>query len=179
MLRPDPGSIRIDGAEVSIRSPRDGLRVGIGTGYQHSTLIPALTVLDNLMLGARSRLILDRDGARQRLAEMAARLGIDVDPEARTGDLALGRQQQVEIISALWGGSRVLVLDEPTSMLTPQGVEELQKVLRRLKERGTAIVFITHKLHEALAVGDRVSILPRGGGAGARALRERPAPPPP
>src|SRR5260370_24579036 len=166
MLRPDPGSIRVDGAEVSIRYPKDALRLGIGTVYQHSTLIPALTVLENLMLGARS-LKLDRDGGRGRLAEMAARLGIDVDPEARTGDLALGRQQQVEISSALWRGSRVLVLDEPTSMLTLQGVEELQKVLRRLKERGTAIVFITHKLHEALAVGDRVSVLRRGRLAGA------------
>ncbi len=167
MLRPDSGTIRVDGAEVSIRSPRDALRLGIGTVYQHSTMIPALTVLENLMLGARTRLMLDREGARKRLAEMAAMLGIEVNPSARTGDLALGRQQQVEIISALWRGSRVLVLDEPTSMLTPQGVEELQKVLRRLKERGTAIVFITHKLHEALAVGDRVSILRRGRLAGA------------
>ncbi len=140
MLRPDSGSIRVDGAQVSIRSPKDALRLGIGTVYQHSTLIPALTVLENLMLGARS-LKLDRDGGRGRLAEMAAML--------------------------VWRGSRVLVLDEPTSMLTPQGVEELQKVLRRLKERGTAVVFITHKLHEALAVGDRVSILRRGRLAGA------------
>jgi simple sugar transport system ATP-binding protein len=166
MLRPDSGSIKMDGAEVAIRSPRDALRLGIGTVYQHSTLIPALTVLENLILGARS-LRLDRDRARQRLAEMATLLGIDVDPEARTGDLALGRQQQVEIISALWRGSRVLVLDEPTSMLTPQGVEELQKVLRRLKEQGTAVVFITHKLHEALAVADRISVLRRGRLAGA------------
>jgi simple sugar transport system ATP-binding protein len=165
MLRPDSGSIKVDGAEVGIRSPRDALRLGIGTVYQHSTLIPALTVLENLMLGVRYRL--DRKGARGRLAEMAAMLGIEVDPEARTGDLALGRQQQVEIISALWRGSRVLILDEPTSMLTPQGVEELQKVLRRLKEQGTAVVFITHKLHEALAVGDRVSVLRRGRLAGA------------
>ncbi len=165
MLRPDSGSIRMDGAEVGIHSPKDALRLGIGTVYQHSTLIPGLTVLENLMLGVRFRL--DRVGARERLAEMAAMLGIEVDPEARTGDLALGRQQQVEIISALWRGSRVLVLDEPTSMLTPQGVEELQKVLRRLKERGTAVVFITHKLHEALAVGDRVSVLRRGRLAGA------------
>jgi len=167
MLRPDNGSIRVDGAEVSIRSPRDALRLGVGTVYQHSTLIPALSVLENLLLGARSGLMLDRDGARKRLAEMAGMLGIEVDPEARTGDLALGRQQQVEIISALWRGSRVLVLDEPTSMLTPQGVQELQKVLRRLKEQGTAIVFITHKLHEALAIGDRVTILRRGRLAGA------------
>jgi general nucleoside transport system ATP-binding protein len=167
MLRPDSGSIRVNGADVSIRSPRDALRLGIGTLYQHSTLIPAITVLENLMLGTRSRLLLDRDAARKRFAEMAAMLGIEVDPEARTGDLALGRQQQVEIISALWRGSQVLILDEPTSMLTPRGVEELQKVLRHLKGQGTAIVFITHKLHEALAVGDRISVLRRGQLAGA------------
>jgi ABC-type uncharacterized transport system ATPase subunit len=166
MLRPDTGSVRVDGAEVGIRSPKDALRLGIGTVYQHTTLIGDLTVLENLMLGARSHLLLDRDGARRRLDEMAGTLGIEVNPQARTGDLALGLQQQVEIISALWRGSRVLVLDEPTSMLTPQGVEELQKVLRRLKERGTAILFITHKLHEALAIGDRVSILRRGRLAG-------------
>ncbi len=167
MLRPDSGSIRVDGAEVAIRSPRNALRLGIGTVYQHSTLIPAITVLENLMLGTRSGLRLDRDSAGDRLAEMAATLGIEVDPKARTGDLALGRQQQVEIISALWRGSEVLILDEPTSMLTPQGVEELQKVLRRLKAQGTAIIFITHKLHEALAIGDRVSVLRRGRLAGA------------
>jgi general nucleoside transport system ATP-binding protein len=166
MLRPDSGSVRVDGAEVIIRSPRDALRLGIGTVYQHTTLIPALTVLENLMLGVRSRLMLDREGARRRLVEMATTLGIEVDPQARTGDLALGVQQQVEIISALWRGSRVLVLDEPTSMLTPQAVDELQKVLRRLKERGTAILFITHKLHEALAIGDRVTVLRRGRLAG-------------
>lgn len=162
LIRPDAGGIRMDGADVVIRSPRDALRLGIGTVYQHSTLIPALTVLENLMLGARSRLRLDRNGARERLTTMAAMLGIEVAPDARAGDLALGHQQQVEIISALWRGSRVLILDEPTSMLTPQGVEELQKVLRRLKEQGTAIIFITHKLHEALAIGDRVSVLRRG-----------------
>lgn len=166
MLRPDAGSIRVDGSEAVIRSPRDALKLGIGTVYQHSTLIPAISVLENLMLGSRN-LRLDREPARERLAEMARTLGIEVDPNARTGDLALGRQQQVEIISALWRGSAVLILDEPTSMLTPQGVEELQKVLRRLKERGTAIIFITHKLHEALAIGDRVSVLRRGRLAGA------------
>ena len=162
MQRPDSGSIKIDGETVRIKSPRDALNIGIGTVYQHSTLIPALTVLENLMLGQSRRILLDKGRARRRMEEIAAMLGIDVDSDARTGDLALGRQQQVEIISALWKGSRVLVLDEPTSMLTPQGVEELQKVLLELKQRGTAIIFITHKLHEALAVSDRITILRRG-----------------
>ncbi len=166
MQRPDSGTILIDGEPVRIRSPRDSLKMGIGTVYQHSTLIPALSVLENLMLGESRRIVLDRARARRRMAEIAALLGVDVDPDARTGDLALGRQQQVEIISALWKGSRVLVLDEPTSMLTPQGVEELQKVLVQLKQQGTAIIFITHKLHEALAVSDRITVLRRGRAVG-------------
>ncbi len=162
MQRPDSGTILIDGEPARIRSPRDALKMGIGTVYQHSTLIPALSVLENLMLGESRRIVLDRGRARARMAEIAKMLGVEVDPDARTGDLALGRQQQVEIISALWKGSRVLVLDEPTSMLTPQGVEELEKVLVQLKQQGTAIIFITHKLHEALAVSDRITILRRG-----------------
>src|SRR4029077_15773451 len=101
-----------------------------------------------------------------RLAEIAATLGVHVDPGARTGDLSLGEQQQVEIIKALWRGSNVLILDEPTSMLTPEGVGELQKVLVRLKEAGVALVFITHKLHEAISSGDPVTILRQGRVAG-------------
>ena len=162
MQQPDAGHIRIAGEQVRIDSPRDALRLGIGTVYQHSTLIGALTVLENLMLGDSRALRLDVAGARDRLNEFSEMLGVEIDPSARAGDLALGRQQQVEIIKALWRGSRVLILDEPTSMLTPQAVTELQGVLRRLKESGLAIVFITHKLHEAVALGDRISVLRQG-----------------
>ena len=164
--RPDAGTIRIEGVETSISSPRTALDLGIGTVHQHSALIPALTVLENLMLGDNRRLRLDEAGARKRLAELADLLGVDVDPDARAVDLALGHQQQVEIIKALWRGSRVLILDEPTSMLTPQGVAELTKVLARLKEQGQAVIFITHKLHEALSLGDFISILRQGRLAG-------------
>jgi len=162
LVRPDRGRIRIDGAEVSIDSPRKALELGIGTVYQHSTLIPAMTVLENLMLGDTRRLRLDAFGAAQRLEKLATRLGVEVDPGARAVDLALGAQQQVEIIKALWRGSRVLILDEPTSMLTPQAFADLEHVLGKLKEEGQAIVFITHKLHEALSLGDRVSVLRQG-----------------
>jgi ABC-type uncharacterized transport system ATPase subunit len=162
LLRPDAGTIRIDGRETAIASPRAALEFGIGTVPQHSALIPALTVLENLMLGDTRRLRLDAAGARQRLAELAALLGVDVDPDAVASDLALGAQQQVEIVKALWRGSRVLILDEPTSMLTPQAIAELGKVLGRLKEQGEAVIFITHKLHEALSLGDRISILRQG-----------------
>ncbi|MBS1679128.1 MAG: ABC transporter ATP-binding protein [Actinobacteria bacterium] len=159
---PDSGEIRVDGTPVRIDSPRKALDLGIGTVYQHSTLIPALTVLENLMLGDSTGLRLDAAGARARLEEFGALLGVDVDPAARAADLALGRQQQVEIIKALWRGSRLLILDEPTSMLTPQAVEELYTVLGRLKADGLATIFITHKLHEAVSLGDRISVLRRG-----------------
>jgi ABC-type uncharacterized transport system ATPase subunit len=162
MLRPDAGRIRVDGEEAEIDSPRAALRLGIGMVYQHTTLIGALSVLENLMLGETRAVRLDAAAARERLARLSAMLGVEIDGDTRAADLALGRQQQVEIVKALWRGSRVLILDEPTSMLTPQAVAELQAVLERLKGEGLAIVFITHKLHEARALADRVSILRAG-----------------
>jgi general nucleoside transport system ATP-binding protein len=162
MQSPDSGTIQVDGKVVSVDSPRRALDLGIGMVYQHSALVPALTVLQNLMLGESHGLMLPVDIARERLQELASNLGIEIDPNAEIRKLALGQQQQVEIVKALWRGSRVLILDEPTSMLTPQGVVDLQEVLVRLKGQGLAIVFITHKLHEALAIGDRVSILKDG-----------------
>jgi ABC-type uncharacterized transport system ATPase subunit len=162
LMRPNEGTIRIDGVEKEMSSPRRALELGIGTVHQHSTLIPALTVLENLMLGDTRRLRLDESGARSRLGELVEELGIEIDPDTKAADLALGHQQQVEIVKALWRGSRVLILDEPTSMLTPQGVAELAKVLARLKEQGQAVIFITHKLHEALSLGDEVTILRQG-----------------
>ena len=167
MTQPDAGSIRVGGNDVRIDSPRSALALGVGMVYQHSTLVPALSVLENLLLGEGTGLRLDTESGEARLAEIAATLAVHVDPGARTGDLSLGEQQQVEIIKALWRGSNVLILDEPTSMLTPEGVAELQKVLVRLKEAGQAVVFITHKLHEATSIGDRVTILKQGRVAGA------------
>ncbi len=162
IYRPDDGRIIVDGQPVTIESPRHGRDLGIGMVYQHLSLIPTLTVLENLMIGSNPGLALDRERARARLEELASSLGVVVDPDARAGSLALGQQQQVEIIKALWKGSRVLILDEPTSMLTPQGIAELQAVLRGLKRGGLAIIFITHKLHEAIAIGDRVTVLRQG-----------------
>jgi simple sugar transport system ATP-binding protein len=162
LYQPDSGHIRVAGEEVRIDTPGRGRELGIGMVYQHLSLIPTLTVLENLMLGSNRGLVLDRDGARARLRELSATLGVAVEPDARVGALSLGQQQQIEIIKALWKGSRVLVLDEPTSMLTPQGIAELQKVLLGLKASGLAIIFITHKLHEAIAIGDRVVVLKLG-----------------
>jgi len=162
LYQPDSGQIKVEGRPVHIDSPRSGRELGIGMVYQHLSLIPTLTVLENLMLGSNPGLILDAAAARARLAELSSTLGVELDPDARTGTLALGQQQQIEIIKALWKGSRVLILDEPTTMLTPQGIAELQKVLRQVKTSGLAIIFITHKLHEAIAIGDRIAVLKLG-----------------
>ena len=162
MYQPDAGRIRVFGREVRIDSPREALALGVGMVYQHPTLIPVFTVLENLLLGSRGGLTLDRQGALKRFREYADLLGVNIDPGSLVGSLALGQQQQVEIIRALWKGSSVLILDEPTSMLTPQGIEELKEVVAQLKQSGLAVIFITHKLHEAVDMGDRISVL-RGG----------------
>ncbi len=162
LQQPDEGTIRVRGERVTIRSPRAAIALGIGCVYQHSTLVPTMTVVENLMLGQPWYLPLQRRATLARLDELSRLLGITIDPDARVDRLSLGEQQQVEIIKALWRGERVLILDEPTSMLTPQGVKELGAVIARLRAEGLAIIFVTHKLNEVIAFGDRVSILKLG-----------------
>jgi general nucleoside transport system ATP-binding protein len=162
MYQPEEGTISVGGKTVVIDTPKRAIELGIGMVYQHSTMIPVFSILENLMLGATEKVRLDRKGAEAALEELAGKLGVEMEPGAITGKLALGQQQQVEIIKALWSGSSVLILDEPTSMLTPQGIADLEKVLMQLKQHGLAIVFITHKLHEAIEIGDRVSVLKQG-----------------
>jgi simple sugar transport system ATP-binding protein len=172
MYRADAGEIRFAGQRAEIDSPRAAIELGIGTVYQHLTLVPTLSVLENLMLGSHGGTAgrLNVGAARERFDELARVLGIEFSPDARAGALALGQQQQVEIMKALWRrGSRVLILDEPTSMLTPQGYEELRAVLQNLKGEGLAVILITHKLHEAIELGDRVTVLRAGRVVGALA----------
>jgi general nucleoside transport system ATP-binding protein len=166
MYRPDAGSISVGGERVVIESPARALSLGIGMVYQHPSLVSTFTVLENLLLSARGPFRLDRRGAGARFHKLAARLGSSVEPDAVAGSLELGRQQQVEILKALWADSRVLILDEPTSMLTPQEVADLGQVLSSLRGEGLAVVLITHKLREALALGDRITVLREGRIAG-------------
>ncbi|WP_339114762.1 ABC transporter ATP-binding protein [Thioclava sp. GXIMD2076] len=175
--RPDAGQILLDGTPIRLRSPRHALELGIGTVYQHRMLVPTLTVAENLLLGSPWWQRPNRAAIRERFTRDAAAFGITVDLDALVGDLSLGEQQQVEIIRALWRGGRLLVLDEPTAMLSPQGVRELGQMMRRMAEQGVSIIFITHHLNEALDYGDRVSVLRGGrcvGGISAQDFRTQP-----
>lgn len=162
MQQPDDGWIESNGERVDISSPRVAMDLGIGVVYQHSTLISTMTVLENLMLGDTGNVMLDAKGASKRLEELGKMLGVNIQGAWMAADLALGQQQQVEIAKAMWKGSKVLILDEPTSMLTPQAITQLEESVSRLRERGLAIVFITHKLREAYSMSDEISVLRHG-----------------
>ncbi len=165
LYHPDEGEIYVYGRKVHIRSPHDAIRLGIGMVHQHFMLVPVFTVMENIILGAeitRAGLVLDRGGARQEVLRLSEEYGLQVDPDAYVEDLPVGVQQRVEILKALYRGARILILDEPTAVLTPQEVEDLFRIMRQLTRRGVSIVFITHKLREVLAVADRILVMRRG-----------------
>ncbi|MCD0453108.1 ABC transporter ATP-binding protein [Actinocorallia sp. API 0066] len=165
LYQPDEGEIRVDGAPLALDGPRSAINAGIGMVHQHFMLVPVFTVADNVMLGderTKNRVLLDKKAAREHVREISQRYGLAVDPDALVGDLPVGVQQRVEIIKALTRDARFLILDEPTAVLTPQETEELFTVMRRLREAGAAIVFITHKLKEVKAIADRITVIRRG-----------------
>jgi general nucleoside transport system ATP-binding protein len=167
MQQPDEGEILIGGKAVAIDSPRRSMDLGIGTVFQRVLLVPSLTVIENLMLGGSWLRRLARGPALRRFQELSALLGTRIEPDAPVSGLSLGEQQQVEIMRALWHDEKLLLLDEPTSMLTPQGVADLGRMMQRLKDQGVALILITHKLVEAYEFGDRISVLRLGTFAGA------------
>ncbi len=165
LLDPTSGEILLDGEPVHFTTPGDAINAGIGMVHQHFMLVPVFTVAENVMLGreqTRGLGMLDRGKAAELVRELSARYGLDVDPEAMVEDLPVGVQQRVEIIKALANEAQVLILDEPTAVLTPQEIDELMEIMRSLKEQGTSIVFITHKLREVKAIGDRITVIRRG-----------------
>jgi ABC-type uncharacterized transport system ATPase subunit len=166
MTRPDEGQLLLDGEPLHLESPRQAIRHGIGMVHQHFMLVPTLTVAENLMLGAESTVgpgILDAAQVRRRTREISTSYGLPVDPDAVVRDLPLGMQQRVEILKALYRKARVLILDEPTAVLTPQEATDLFRVMRALvADRQASIVFITHKLHEVFQVADRIVIMRQG-----------------
>ncbi len=164
LYQADEGEILINDAPVRIKSPSDAMRQGIGMVHQHFQLVPPFTVTENIALGLRSARepMLDLDAVGKRLRELASRYGLHVDPHALVWQLAVGQQQRVEILKALYRDAALLILDEPTAVLTPQEVKELFVTLRRLTETGHALIFISHKLHEVMQISDRVTVLRDG-----------------
>ena len=165
LYKPTEGEVLVDGPVVEIESPSDAIARGIGMVHQHFMLVPVMTVAENIVLGqepSRRGGVLDLKAARARVRELSDRYGLAVDPDAVIEDVTVGVQQRVEILKALYRDARILVLDEPTAVLTAQEVRELMAVLNRLKADGRAIVFISHKLGEVLQVADRISVLRRG-----------------
>jgi ABC-type uncharacterized transport system ATPase subunit len=165
LYRPDEGEIRIRGETAYISNPNDAIRLGIGMVHQHFMLIPPFTVAENIVLGVEpvnSYGRLDMDKAVRDVEELSNQYGLIVDPHAKIEDISVGMQQRVEILKALYRGADVLILDEPTAVLTPQEVDELAEIMRSLVDQGKSIIFITHKLQEVIAISDRVTVLKQG-----------------
>jgi len=163
LYQADSGEIYLYGKRVRIRSPRDAIRHKIGMVHQHFKLVPRHTVAENVVLGLEGSPFLNpARSVERRIVELGERYGLKVDPKAYIWQLSAGEQQRVEIIKALVRGADILILDEPTSVLTPQEAEELFKILRRMVEEGHSVIFITHKLDEVMAVADRVTVMRRG-----------------
>ncbi|MGL5187980.1 MAG: ABC transporter ATP-binding protein [Plesiomonas shigelloides] len=160
----DSGEILIDGQPATIHNSQQAIACGIGMVHQHFMLVETFTVLENVMLGAESSALLrhSRRQARQALGEIAARYGLAIDPDSVVGELPVGMQQRVEILKALYRGARILILDEPTGVLTPQEAEQLFAILHTLRAQGVTILLITHKLKEIMAITDAVSVMRRG-----------------
>jgi simple sugar transport system ATP-binding protein len=164
LYKQDSGDIFVNGQKVDITCPNDAIGLGIGMIHQHFMLVPPFTVAENVVLGTEPMkgLFIDREKAENDVREISQRYGLTVDPGAKVQDISVGIEQRVEILKALYRGAEILILDEPTAVLTPQEVEELFKVMRSLKDEGKTIIFITHKLKEPMATCDRITVLRKG-----------------
>ncbi|HZM23802.1 MAG TPA: ABC transporter ATP-binding protein [Anaerolineales bacterium] len=170
--KPDSGEVTVGGSKMELNSSRDAIHHGIGMVHQHFMLIPVFTVTENIMLGAETDhraapnemplVKLDRKEVAQKVADLSHQYGLEVDPEAIVGDLPVGIQQRVEIVKALYRKANILILDEPTAVLTPQEAEDLFRIMHDLTAKGVSIIFITHKLKEVLAVADRITVMRAG-----------------
>src|SRR4051812_21747895 len=171
LATPNEGQILLDGKPVTISGPSDAIARGINMVHQHFMLVPVFTVAENILLGVETManpIFLDRHEASRRIRELGRRFGFEIDPDAKVGSLSVGWQQRVEILKVLYRNAKILVLDEPTAVLTPQETEEIFLVLRRLAEQGHSIVFISHKLYEGMEIADRITVIRRGKVVGER-----------
>jgi ABC-type uncharacterized transport system ATPase subunit len=170
----DQGEILIDGEVRQIATPSDAIRLGLGMVHQHFMLVEPLTVTENIILGAEPSHgpAIDYKAATARVRELSEQYGLKIDPSARVADLSVGQQQRVEILKTLYRGARILILDEPTAVLTPQEVREMFTILRTLREQGKTIIIITHKLAEVLSLSDRITVMRDGKVVGNLATRD-------
>jgi simple sugar transport system ATP-binding protein len=165
LYRADAGEIRIQGRPVTFHSPKDAIGHGIGMVHQHFMLIPVMTVAENIVLATeptRGRVLLDYEAATRRVSDLARTFGFAIDPDARVEDITVGQQQRVEILKALYRKADILILDEPTAVLTPREAGELFEILNTLTREGVSVIFISHKLNEVLEIADRITVLRRG-----------------
>ena len=164
LYHPDEGEIRLNGKRIGIDSPRDAIDHGIGMVHQHFMLIPVMTVAENIVLATEPRKgpFLDLASAEERVRELSTQYGLAVRPEAQVSSISVGMQQRAEILKALYRGAEILILDEPTAVLTPQEASELFGIIRSLQEDGKSIIFISHKLNEVLDIADRITVLRQG-----------------
>ena len=169
---PDSGEIFVNGKPVTIRSPKDAFDLGIGMIHQHFKLVDVLTAAENIVLGLKEKGKLDRKAIATRVTEICRTYGFDIDPNQKIYDMSVSQKQTVEIVKVLYRGADILILDEPTAVLTPQETEKLFAVLRNMKKDGKAVVIITHKLHEVMDVSDRVAVLRKGKYIGDVATRD-------
>src|SRR5512142_220018 len=172
LYKADSGEVFVNGHLMVLNSPKDAIHHGIGMVHQHFMLIPVFTVTENIMLGAETDhransneaplVKLDRKEVARKVSELSHQYGLDVDPNAIVGDLPVGVQQRVEIVKALYRNANILILDEPTAVLTPQEAEDLFRIMHELTKKGVSIIFITHKLKEVLAIADRITVMRSG-----------------
>src|SRR5207253_498757 len=172
--RADDGEILVDGKTQSIHTPHDAIALGIGMVHQHFMLVEPMTVAENIVLGAEpgSFAALDLAGAEKKIRALSEEFHLAIDPNAMIENLSVGQQQRVELLKALYREARLLILDEPTAVLTPQEVEEFFQILRRMREQGKTVIIITHKLDEVLAISDDVTVMRDGRVVGQRKTAE-------
>lgn len=159
---PDSGSVFIRGNEANIASPRAAKEAGIGMIHQHFKLVDVMTVAENIIMGQKSRFFLNGKKLSQKIKDLSSRYGLEVDPDKKVYELSVGEKQNLEILKVLYRGADILILDEPTAVLTPQETANLFKIMRNLKEKGCAVIFITHKMNEVMEVADRITVLRKG-----------------
>ncbi len=164
LYKPTAGTILVNGTPVILESPNDAIALGIGMVHQHFQLVPVMTVAENIMLGSETtkRGLLDLRTVAQRITELSQRYKLDVDPHALVEDLPVGMRQRVEIVKTLYRDANILILDEPTAVLTPQEIDGLFEIMALLRAQGKSIIFISHKLKEVLHIADRVAVLRQG-----------------